>query len=230
MMSPRSSSRKPRVSVFAVAIAFSADDEQVQSASQLTQIKAWVTPSFGDRLQPGLLAEIHPEESSPALVQNAGATLEHLGANLLHLVEEALPRLGAAINQVLPAHRLVDIDRLRRLFVGRSAPALSVAFIKQFRDSRDGDRACYSRVFAAPARVTNTRLEQLGFGRRVSIANFASHPIASELGLLAYEQAGGVYEASLTFQLQFQLDMQMESAAPARRKKVAILGGGHTIG
>jgi len=82
-------------------------------------------------------------------------------------------------------------------------------------------------VFAAPAVTKNTRLEQLGFGRRVSIPNFASHPIASELGLLAYELPGGVYDAALTFNVNFQLDMAMETApTPARRKKVAILGGG----
>lgn len=210
-----------------VAISFSEDDEQVKDASQLTRIQAWVTPAFGDRLQRGLLAEVHPAASSPGLVSSKVATLEHLGANLLHLVEDALPRLGAAINQVLPAHRLVDVGALRKLLDGRSAPALSVAFIKQFRDSQQGDRACYSRVFAAPAVVSKTELRELGFGRRVSIPNLASHPIASELGLLAHEQAGGVYEASLTFLIRFQLDMQMETAATApRRKKVAILGGG----
>jgi uncharacterized protein with NAD-binding domain and iron-sulfur cluster len=210
-----------------VAISFSADDSGVKSAAQLTHIQGWVTPTFGGQLTPGYLARVLPEEHCPGLVSRAAATLELLGANLLHLVEEALPRLGAAINQVLPAHRCVDIVALRKLLSGGAAPALSVAFIKQFRDSQDGDKACYQRVFAAPARVTNVRLEHLGSGRRVSVGNFASHPIADELGMLAWQQPGGVHEAALTFQVSFQLDMGMQATAePVRKKKVAILGGG----
>jgi uncharacterized protein with NAD-binding domain and iron-sulfur cluster len=210
-----------------VALSFSDDDGAVKTAAELTRIEGWVTPSFGDQLQPGLLASIHPEESCPGLVASAGATLEHLGANLLHLVEEALPRLGAAINLVLPPHRLIDVGALRELFTGGAAPALSVAFLKQFRDSQAGDRACYQRVFAAPASVKNTSLEQLGFGRRVSIGNFASHPIIDELGLRAQALPGGVHESALTFRVKFQLDMGMQASPGAgRRKKVAILGGG----
>lgn len=210
-----------------VAISFSDDDRAVRTAAELTRIEGWVTPSFGDQLQPGLLARIHPEDSSPGLIESAGPELRQLGAGLLHLVEEALPRIGAAINLVVPPHRLVGVDALRDLFTGSAAPASSVAFLKQFRDSQEGDRACYQRVFAAPARVTNTSLQRLGFGRRVSIGNFASHPIVDELGLRAFARPDGVHEAALTFRVQFQLEMGMQAApSPRRRKKVAILGGG----
>lgn len=208
-----------------VAVSFSADDDHVSSAADLTHIEGWVTPVFGDRLQKGLLAQIHP----PAEGENlAGAlTLEHFAASLLGSVEHAFPRLAAAINRVLPADASIGVDVLRGLFSADRAPSLAVAFIKQFRDSQDGDQACYQRVFSAPAKVTNLRLEHIGFGRRVSVPSFASHPIADELGLAPAAQPGGTYEAKLTFQVRFQLDMGMQAAPePARRQRVAILGGG----
>jgi uncharacterized protein with NAD-binding domain and iron-sulfur cluster len=210
-----------------VAVSFSEDDEKVESARDLTRIEAWVTPTFGARLERRMVARVQPGANTAGIVESTAASLEHFGANLLHLVEEALPRLCAAINLVLPEAEAIGIDVLRKLFGAGAGPSLSVAFIKQFRDSRVGDKACYQQVFSAPARVTNTRLEQLGYGHQVEIGNFASHPIADELGLLAWAEPGGVYRSALTFQVSFQLDMgmQAEPAAP-RRQKVAILGGG----
>jgi uncharacterized protein with NAD-binding domain and iron-sulfur cluster len=209
-----------------VAISFSEDDTKVASAGDLTHIQGWVTPKFGDQLQPGFLARVHADTTQPALVASGAATLERLGEGLLQLVEGALPRLAAAINLVLPGHALVGIEALRGLFSSGRAPALGVAFIKQFRDSQAGDRACYQQVFLAPASVKNTRLQHLGCGHRVSIGNFASHPIADELGLRASGQEDGVYESALSFTVEFQLDMGMQAPGPAPRKKVAILGGG----
>jgi len=208
-----------------VAVSFSANDDQVQSAADLTHIEGWVTPVFGARLQKGFLAQVHPAEANARSAPDH--TLERFGACLLEVVEHALPRLAGAINRVLPSHGLIGIDALRRLFSVGSAPSLAVAFIKQFRDSQDGDKACYQRVFSAPARVTHTKLEHLGFGRRVSVPNFASHPIADELGLGPATEPGGAHAAGLTFQVRFQLDMSMQAAARApRRQRIAILGGG----
>jgi uncharacterized protein with NAD-binding domain and iron-sulfur cluster len=208
-----------------VAVSFSADDDRVESAADLTHIEGWVTPVFGDRLQRGLLAQIHPAregQETPAV-----RTLEHWGACLLGCVEHALPRLAAAINRVLPGDAAIGVDVLRGLFSVERGPSLAVAFIKQFRDSQDGDKACYQRVFSAPARVSHTRLEHLGFGRSVSVPSFASHPIADELGLAPAAQPDGTYRASVTFQVRFQLDMGMQaSPEPPRRQRVAILGGG----
>jgi uncharacterized protein with NAD-binding domain and iron-sulfur cluster len=208
-----------------VAVSFSADDDNVQSSAELTHIEGWVTPVFGDRLQKGMLAQIHPAgqgEDVPGV-----RTLEHWGASLLGTVDHALPRLAAAINRVLPAGASIGIEELRGLFSASRGPSLAVAFIKQFRDSQQGDKACYQRFFSAPARVTQTKLDHLGFGRRVSVPSFASHPIADELGLAPAALPDGTYRASLTFQVRFQLDMGMQAAAePPRRQRVAILGGG----
>jgi uncharacterized protein with NAD-binding domain and iron-sulfur cluster len=209
-----------------VALSFSEDDANVRDASQITHIEGWVTPKFGDQLQRGLLARVHADAESPNLTARADATLAHFAERLLLVVEEALPRLAAAINQELPRHALVGVDALRKLFSHTSPPALSVAFIKQFRDSRSGAQACYQSVFTAPSSVKNTTLQHLGAGRRVSVPSFASHPIADELGMQRWAQPGNVYEALVTFNVKFQLDMDMQAPGPPPRKKVAILGGG----
>jgi uncharacterized protein with NAD-binding domain and iron-sulfur cluster len=210
-----------------VALSFSPDDARVTSAADLTHIESWVTRSFGDKLARDFVARVHPEPAPDSGSERPPTTFARLGAGLLHLVEEALPRLSLAIGQVMPVRELVNIERLRKLFSGELAPPIRVAFVKQFRDEARGEGACYQKVFSAPAVLTNVALERFGGKRPVSIANFASHPIADELGLLAWAGPDGVYEASASFLVRFQLDMGMKPATePARRKKVAILGGG----
>jgi hypothetical protein len=145
----------------------------------------------------------------------------------LKLVQHALPRLAATISALAPATRHVDIHALRRLLLGADSPALSVAFLKQFRDSQLGSQACHQEVFQAPASLGRPKLEHLGRGRLVEIGNFASHPIADELGLSPAARASGVYESALTFRMEFDLHMGMQpTSQPSVRKKVAILGGG----
>ena len=60
-----------------------------------------------------------------------------------------------------------------------------MVFLKQFRDVRDGDKACYQAIVEATA-----TLEKLHNGFpylrqkfEVSIENFDSHPIVTELGV-----------------------------------------------
>lgn len=210
-----------------VALSFSDDDSKVRSAADLTHIESWVTRSFGDKLARDFVARVHPEAAPDSGSERPPATFARLGAGLLHLIEEALPRLSLAIGQVVPMRELVNIERLRKLFSGELAPPLRVAFIKQFRDETHGEGACYQKVFSAPAVLENVELERFGGKRSVTIANFASHPIADELGLLAWASSGGQYEAAASFIVRFQLDMGMKPrATPPRRKKVAILGGG----
>jgi hypothetical protein len=69
----------------------------------------------------------------------------------------------------------------------RCLPHLEIpmVFLKQFRDVRDGDKACYQAIVEATARLE--KLHQ-GFPYlrqkfEVRIENFDSHPIVTELGL-----------------------------------------------
>jgi hypothetical protein len=57
-------------------------------------------------------------------------------------------------------------------------------FLKQFRDVVDGSRACYQAVVGVPMRITGFHGGGLLPGRYcLDLANFQSHPIASDLGL-----------------------------------------------
>jgi hypothetical protein len=57
-------------------------------------------------------------------------------------------------------------------------------FLKQFRDVVDGSRACYQAVVGVPMRITGFHGAGLMPGRySLDLANFQSHPIASNLGL-----------------------------------------------
>ena len=57
-------------------------------------------------------------------------------------------------------------------------------FLKQFRDVVDGSRACYQAVVGVPMRITGFHGAGLLPGRyRLDLANYQSHPIASDLGL-----------------------------------------------
>ena len=59
-------------------------------------------------------------------------------------------------------------------------------FLKQFRDAGDGTRACYQAIIEAGSRVTAFRgAGPLKCAYRATLADFASHPLASDLGVAA---------------------------------------------
>ncbi|MBW4678672.1 MAG: acetoacetate decarboxylase family protein [Microcoleus vaginatus WJT46-NPBG5] len=65
-----------------------------------------------------------------------------------------------------------------------------VVMLKQFRDAEDGKKACYQAILEIPMKLSRFRggrllsLGDLSEKFKVSIYNFASHPIVSELGLV----------------------------------------------
>jgi uncharacterized protein with NAD-binding domain and iron-sulfur cluster len=208
-----------------VAISFSDDDAHLSGAANITHVRAWVTPAFGEQLAPGYVARLLRGTGSahPAGSVNWPGFVE----KLLEVVEHALPRLEALIKEILPAGVSIGAALLRRLLSEFEPGSLTVAFLKQVRDSQYGDRTCFQATFQAPSAVRDPVLQHLGWGARFEVGNFASHPIADELGMLAFAETDGTYVSDLTFQTEFDLLMGMQPAPGAgRRKKVAILGGG----
>jgi len=81
---------------------------------------------------------------------------------------------------------------------------MPLVFLKQFRDVTDGNKACYQAVVEAPTEVV--KFHQgclLGDRYRVKVADFASHPMARDLGLGDREQI-----AKLAFCLNFDFTIE----------------------
>lgn len=72
-------------------------------------------------------------------------------------------------------------------------------FLKQFRDAEDSERACYQALIEVEASVTRLRSVRLLPGRfRASLAELATHPIRTDLGL-----SGETTDVELSFHLDY---------------------------
>jgi len=61
-----------------------------------------------------------------------------------------------------------------------------MVFLKQFRDVADGHLACYQAIVEAPSRLVDLRQAgALASEYRVTVNQYASHPILDEIGLEA---------------------------------------------
>jgi len=101
---------------------------------------------------------------------------------------------------ILPGLNLaVDVFNLLRR---EEVPSV---FLKQFRDAADGTRACYQAIIEAPSRVTKLHGGGLLPGTFVArAAEFASHPVRSDLGLVGSEVA-----AEFPFWVNFDFDIEL---------------------
>lgn len=207
-----------------VGVSFAPPSTQVETAADLDRIEGWVTEHFGDRQKLGYLMKLEAAELGvdPRSAIPKASWQDWRNA-LWPLVEDSLPRLARAVSEV-QSGRIGHAD-LKTLLLSSSLSNPNISFLKQFRDSHNGDRACYQETLSVASTVTNLTLLKLGSGEKVRIANFASHPIASELGLLRFAEPDGTYRARLSYLCSFELNVEMVSPKPDR-KKVAILGGG----
>ncbi len=79
----------------------------------------------------------------------------------------------------------------------------TMVFLKQFRDVADGHRACYQAIVEAPSRLVDLRQAGVLAGEyRVTISQYASHPILDEIGLEAQSALRGWY-------VDFDFDMEI---------------------
>ena len=77
---------------------------------------------------------------------------------------------------------LVVLIVLKPLF----EPKVPAVFLKQFRDASDGTRACYQAIIELSLPVTGFRIAGSGLlpGQyEARVAQFASHPLQTDLGL-----------------------------------------------
>jgi hypothetical protein len=116
-----------------------------------------------------------PDPSTSGVAQVA-STLE----SLLKLLWDELGAAEALLRDGL----IIDvIEEIR-------AGVVPLVLLKQFRDVADGSRACYQAVVETPVRAMDFRSGGVLPGRyQVDIASVASHPIASDLGLIPASQA-----------------------------------------
>lgn len=112
-----------------------------------------------------------------AVPGSAGVTIP----NVVSLFDDVLRLVwdmgGAALNLLRPgfAHNLLAEFR---------SGLVPLALLKQFRDVNDGSTACYQAIVSVPVRATNIRAGGILPGTyAIDLAELASHPIASDLGL-----------------------------------------------
>jgi hypothetical protein len=97
------------------------------------------------------------------------------------------------------------LDLTLNLFSYVKSTSVPMVFLKQFRDATDPTRACYQRVVTARADVDPTSVRHAGplWGDyTLTLADFASHPIASDLGLKV-----GDNHIDHAFRLEYSFEM-----------------------
>lgn len=136
-----------------------------------------VSPSFDPsvRIAPREIVTVTPAATAPA---TAAPPAQHDSlAGVLREVWSALQADGQSI----------PIPSLKLLFdlAGEILKAeMPCVFLKQFRDPRDGSRACYQALVEQPIRTTAFRRGGLLPGRYdLSLAAYPSHPIAADMGI-----------------------------------------------
>ncbi len=109
-----------------------------------------------------------------------GTEGQALWADLGDAIEAITAMFSGSSNQfILPGISLaLDLFHLAR---AKEVPGV---FLKQFRDAADGTKACYQAVIEAGSFVTAFRSAGVLPGTfQATLADYASHPLASDLGL-----------------------------------------------
>jgi hypothetical protein len=122
----------------------------------------------------GLPLEVFTVTAVPG---SAGVTVPNVVGSFDDVLRLVWDVGGAALNLLRPG---VAHDLLAE-FRGGAVP---LALLKQFRDVNDGSTACYQAIVSVLIRATNVRQGGILPGTyALDLADLASHPIASDLGL-----------------------------------------------
>lgn len=89
--------------------------------------------------------------------------------------------------------------------------ALRMVFLKQFPDAVDASRACYQAIVEAAVRITSRpHGGLLPGGYRVTIGEYASHPIVESLGLRTERRSARASELVARLALRASFDAEVE--------------------
>lgn len=144
--------------------------------------------AYGGNYGPGNKAAWQPflEVSSPT------------GAPSSQPVWEGMAELLAGLAPGLLAHPELLVDLV--------AGTPTQVFLKQFRDARDGTRACYQAVIEAPVKIKRATGRLLDGDWIVAVQALDSHPLVSELGLVTPQVA--------TLALEIETDFVVAAGSP----------------
>jgi uncharacterized protein with NAD-binding domain and iron-sulfur cluster len=125
-----------------------------------------------------------------------------------HLVGD-MPGLGEAAEVVVG-----DVQLTTGLIADLLAGRVGQVFLKQFRDARDGTRACYQAVVEAPVQI---RRVESGLSARdwsVRVHRLDSHPIGPELGIFD-QPAELAFDIEIDFEVENGHEVGHVAVAPA---------------
>lgn len=112
------------------------------------------------------ILEVRRTSAEPGLLERLGAAFGSLAGALAHLGVRADLQILEALE-----HSLVKLE-------------IPMVFLKQFRDVVDPRAACYQAIIESPARVASLPIGWPTLHEvAITIHDYASHPIATELGL-----------------------------------------------
>lgn len=98
--------------------------------------------------------------------------------------KKALGSIAEAFAELITQASNLDRDLRRALECDLLGLEVSMVFLKQFRDIVDPTAACYQAIIESPARVERISGGSLLIGpTTIAIWDYASHPIARDLGL-----------------------------------------------
>jgi uncharacterized protein with NAD-binding domain and iron-sulfur cluster len=123
---------------------------------------------------------------------------------------------------------LADLRMTRDLLAAVREERVYQLFLKQFRDARDGTRACYQSVVEAPVDVLRASNRMVGRDADLTIHHLDSHPIGQELGV-GSQRAQIVFDAEIDMLVQPGIEVaRPATAVPSSGPPPPATGDGYT--
>jgi Acetoacetate decarboxylase (ADC) len=145
------------------------------------EARAWVFPEFTPETEVVKRPVVTARRA--AEVSGAETTWEKLEDAVRGIHDELL---GASF-----PHTFSGLKLLFHVVEGILEREVSLVFLKQVRDAHDSSLACYQAVVEAPIKVTGFRGGGFLPGRwDIDVPDYASHPVARDLGLDATKLRG----------------------------------------
>lgn len=139
------------------------------------------------------IVEVTKTREEAGIAARLGETFGSLAHAFAHLGAEALE------------HPRDDLDVLGALESSLGKLEIPMVFLKQFRDVVDPRAACYQAIVESPARLSSIPIGWPTLHEvAITVYDYASHPIATELGL------GTPTNGSLTVKVPFGIEVHFD--------------------
>lgn len=138
------------------------------------------------------ILEVKKTSAEPSLIERLGEAFGSLAGGLAHLGVKA------------------DLEILEKLEASLAKLEIPMVFLKQFRDVVDPHAACYQAIIESPARLASIPIGWPTLHEvAITVHDYASHPIATELGLGTPVDGSLTVSVPIGFEVHFDFVVEL---------------------